>query len=241
VTSLVDFGRALGQLDDPRFVRVIATGVGVTLAGLVALTAAIVWLVGWIVPDTLVLPLIGEIGAIDTVASWAALGLMLVLSIVLMVPVAALVVGFFLDDIAAAVEARHYPHLPPVEALSLGTQVADGVKFLGVVVAANLLAFVAYIAMPPLAPFVFWAVNGYLLGREYFGLVALRRLGPEGARALRRRHALRVWLTGTLMAVPLTVPVVNLLVPVLGVAVFTHQFHRLAPEPSAASAADLRR
>jgi CysZ protein len=229
VTPLVDFGRAIGQLDDSRFVRVIATGVGVTLAGLVALAAAVVWLVGWMMPDTLVLPLIGEIGAIDAVASWAALAVMLVLSIVLMVPVAALVVGFFLDDIAAAVEERHYAHLPPVEPLSLGVQLADGVSFLGIVIGVNLVAIVAYIALPPLAPFVFWAVNGYLLGREYFGLVALRRLGPDGARSLRRRHAFRIWLTGTLMAVPLTIPVVNLLVPVLGVAVFTHQFHRLAP------------
>jgi CysZ protein len=229
VTPLVDFGRAIGQIDDSRFVRVIATGVGVTLAGLVALAAAVVWLVGWMMPDTLVLPLIGEIGAIDAVASWAALAVMLVLSIVLMVPVAALVVGFFLDDIAAAVEERHYAHLPPVEPLSLGVQLADGVSFLGIVIGVNLVAIVAYIALPPLAPFVFWAVNGYLLGREYFGLVALRRLGPVGARSLRRRHAFRIWLTGTLMAVPLTIPVVNLLVPVLGVAVFTHQFHRLAP------------
>ncbi len=229
MSPLVDFARALGQLDDPRFVRVIATGVGVTLAGLVALTAAVVWFVGWMMPDTLVLPLIGEIGAIDTVASWAALGLMLVLSIVLMIPVAALVVGFFLDDIAAAVEARHYAHLPPVEPLPLGAQFADGVRFLGVLVGVNLVALIAYIALPPLAPFVFWAVNGYLLGREYFGLVALRRLGPESARTLRRRHGFRIWLTGTLMVVPLTIPVVNVLVPVLGVAVFTHQFQRLAP------------
>jgi CysZ protein len=229
VTPLVDLGRALGQLGDPRFARVIATGVGVTLAALVAVVAAVVSLVGWIVPGTLVLPLIGEIGAIDTIASWAALAVMLVLSIVFMVPVAALVVGFFLDDIAAAVEARHYAHLPPVEPLPLYVQLADGARFLGVVIGANLLAFVAYLAMPPLAPFVFWSVNGYLLGREYFGLVALRRLGPEGARSLRKRHGFRIWITGTLMAVPLTVPVVNLLVPVLGVAVFTHQYHRLVP------------
>jgi hypothetical protein len=30
------------------------------------------------------------------------------------------------------------------------------------------------------------------------------------------------------MAAPLSIPVVNLLVPVLGVATFTHIFHRLA-------------
>ena len=57
---------------------------------------------------------------------------------------------------------------------------------------------------------------------------ALRREGPEGARTLRRRHAIRIWLTGCLMALPLAIPVVNLLVPTLGAATFTHLYHRLA-------------
>ena len=56
----------------------------------------------------------------------------------------------------------------------------------------------------------------------------MRRLGPAGARALARRHLGRLWLAGTAMAVPLSVPLVNLVVPILGVAVFTHQYHRLA-------------
>ena len=71
-------------------------------------------------------------------------------------------------------------------------------------------------------------MNGYLLGREYFALVARRRLGAEAAAALGRRHLARIWFLGTAMAVPLSVPVVNLVVPILGVAVFTHQFHRMA-------------
>jgi CysZ protein len=230
VTPVADFFRALGQLDDPAFLKVIGKGVAVSLAGLVALAWAVMALVGWIVPDTVALPLIGPIAFVDNLASWAALGIMLVLSAFLMVPVAALVVGFFLDEVAEAVEARHYAHLRPVASLPIGVQIVDGAKFLGVIAGANLLAVVAYMAMPPLAPFVFWGVNGYLLGREYFHLVAMRRLGPEGAATLRRRHGFRVWMTGLAMAVPLTVPIVNLFVPVLGVAVFTHQFHRLAPQ-----------
>ncbi len=38
---------------------------------------------------------------------------MIVLSAVLMVPVAAAFTGVFLDEVADAVEARHYPHLVP--------------------------------------------------------------------------------------------------------------------------------
>jgi uncharacterized protein involved in cysteine biosynthesis len=38
----------------------------------------------------------------------------------------------------------------------------------------------------------------------------------------------KVWLAGILMAAPLSIPLVNLVIPVLGVATFTHLFHRLA-------------
>lgn len=228
MTVISHIARAVGQLDDPRFTRVLLKGIALTAVGLVGLGWLMALLVGWALPDTVTLPWLGDIGFLDDAAGWATWGVMLVLSVFLMVPVAALVVGFFLDDIAAAVEDRHYPHLPPVKELPFSAQILDGLKFLGVVLVVNILAFIAYLALPPLAPFIFWAVNGYLLGREYFQLVATRRRGPAGAAAMRRRHRTRVWIAGTLMAIPLTVPVLNLLVPVLGVAVFTHQYHALA-------------
>ena len=79
----------------------------------------------------------------------------------------------------------------------------------------------------PLFPFVFYAANGYLLGREYFELVASRRLEPADVRAFRQSHRTRLFLAGLVIAFLLTIPVVNLLVPVIGVAAFTHLFHRM--------------
>ena len=91
-----------------------------------------------------------------------------------------------------------------------------------------MLALVLYIFAGPFIPVVFWAVNGWLLGREYFTLVATRRIGRERAKALRAQNSGRIWLAGILMAAPLSVPLVNLVIPVLGVATFTHLFHRMA-------------
>jgi uncharacterized protein involved in cysteine biosynthesis len=228
VSLVTDLGRALAQLGDPRFLKVLLKALALTLAALVALFWAVMATLGRLLPESVTLPWLGQVGFLDDLASWAAVGLMLVLSVVLMVPVAAAVVGFFLDDVADAVEARHYPRLPAASGLGVGAQIADALRFFGLVVAVNLAALVVYLTVAPLAPFVFWLVNGFLLGREYFQLVAMRRLGPAGAAALRRRHFWRLWAAGTAMAVPLSVPLLNLLVPIVGVAVFTHQFHRLA-------------
>ena len=224
------FARALGQLSDRRFLGVLALGVGLTLALLVAFYVAFVVLVGWLLPDAFTLPWIGEITWVDNALGWAAVPLFLVLSVFLMVPVASAFMGIFLEQVADAVEDRHYPRLPPARTIGIAEGIADGARFLGVVIGVNLLALVAYLLFAPIAPLLFWAVNGLLLGREYARLVALRRADAAGARAFRRRHSLTLFAAGVLMVIPLTIPVVNLLVPVLGAAVFTHLYHMLSAD-----------
>jgi uncharacterized protein involved in cysteine biosynthesis len=230
---LGDFFRALGQLGDRRFRSVLWRGIGLTLALLVAVYVLVLNAIRVFVPDQVTLPWIGPVGGIDAVLSWGSIPVILLASVFLMVPVASAFTGFFLEDVAKAVEDRHYPALPALTPVPFLTTVMDSMVFFGVLVLANLLALAIYPFAGPLAPVLFWVVNGYLLGREYFTMVAMRRVGRAGARMLRRRHAGEIWLAGTLMAAPLSVPLVNLLIPVLGIATFTHLFHRLqARDPS---------
>ncbi len=133
----------------------------------------------------------------------------------------------FLEDVAKAVERKHYPHLPPAARIPFRENLVDTLNFLGLLIGANILAVMVYAIANVAAPLVFWALNGFLLGREYFQLAAMRRLGRAGAKALRKRHRGKIWVAGILMVVPLTIPVVNLLVPILGAATFTHLYHRL--------------
>ena len=102
--------------------------------------------------------------------------------------------------------------------------IIDLLSFLSLFIVINLLALVFY----PFLPFVFWIVNGVLLGREYFHMVAIRHVGRKEAKALRRNHGLKISIAGTLLAMPLTLPLVNLVIPIFGAAMFTHLFHRLA-------------
>ena len=227
MTIFNDFSSALGQLGDSRFLRVVAWGLGLSLALLVGAYAGLLLLIDWLAPATLDIPFVGPVGGLETLLSVGSFFLMIGLSIFLMVPVAAVFSGLFLEDVVQAVEDRHYPTLPPATPLKLSDSLIDALNFLGLLVAANVLALILYFFAGPFIPLVFWAVNGLLLGREYFTLVAMRRLGRQGAKALRARHAGKVWLAGALMAAPLSIPLVNLVVPVLGVATFTHMFHRL--------------
>jgi len=222
-----DIGLALGQILDSRFRGVLIRALLLTLVLLFATNILFLTGLGILLPDTMTLPWIGEVTYIDSVISVGAFLLMVPLSIILMFPVASVFVGFFLDEIAGAVETRHYPELAVVRPQPLAEILVDALRFLGIMVLANLLLLIVYFLSAVFAPLIFLSVNGYLLGREYFQLVALRRLPLSEANALRKRNRGVIWVTGVLMAVPLMVPFLNLLVPILGVAVYTHQFHRL--------------
>lgn len=231
---LGDFFRALGQLTDHRFRRVMLIGVLLSLALLVGIYAGFLALIQWVTPSTIDIPFVGPVGGLGTLLSWGSALFMIGLSVFLMVPVASAFTGLFLDDVAQAVEDRHYPGLPAVARLPFMDGLIETVNFFALLLAVNLAALVLYGFAGPFIPVVFWAVNGLLLGREYFTMIATRRLGRVRARALRRRHAAQIWIAGSLMAAPLSLPLINLLIPVLGAATFTHMFHRL-------TAADARR
>ncbi len=222
------FFRALGQLGDRRFRRVVFLGALLALALLVAVYAGFLQLVWWLAPDSIDLPVIGPVAGVETLLGWASLLFMVVLSVILMVPVASAFTGLFLEDVVDAVEDRHYPGLPPAAVQGWTEAILQSVNFLGLVIAVNAAALLVYPFVGPAIPLVFWAVNGFLLGREYFTMVAQRRLPSEAVAEMRRRNRGKLWLAGTLMAAPLSIPIVNLAVPVLGVATFTHIFHRLA-------------
>jgi uncharacterized protein involved in cysteine biosynthesis len=232
---LSDFLKALGQIGDPRFRRVLWWGVGLTLALLVAAYAGLLQLVALLDPGSVAIPGIGPVTWIGDLMTWGSAFFMLVLSVFLMIPVASAITSMFLDDVAQAVEDRHYPHLPPLGRQSLWEAFRDTVSFLGVLIGANLLAIFGYIMLPFAAPFIFYALNGFLLGREYFTVAAMRREGRAGADAMRRENLPQIWMAGVLMTLPLTVPIMNLFIPILGAATFTHLYHRLAgtaPGPS---------
>ncbi|WP_342078859.1 EI24 domain-containing protein [Yoonia sp. SS1-5] len=222
------FFKAVAQLPDGRFQSVLWRGIGLTIALLVACYAGLLQLIAWLTAEPITLPGVGEVTWVGDLLGWGSLGLMLLLSIFLMVPVASAITSLFLDEVAQAVEEKHFPRLKPVAPIGFGEALKDTVNFLGVLVGANCLAFILYLIFPFAAFLIFYALNGFLLGREYFQLAAMRRLGRDGAKQLRKKHRGTIWLAGCLMAVPLTFPLINLIIPILGAATFTHLYHQLS-------------
>ncbi|WP_171235628.1 EI24 domain-containing protein [Ruegeria sp. HKCCA6837] len=222
------FFNALGQIGDPKFRGVLLRGVGLTILLLIAACAGAIWLINWLSGNEISLPFIGAVPWLNDVLNYSGIVLVLILPVFLMVPVASAITSIFLDEVAQAVEDKHFPSLQPARRIPVSEAALDGLSFLGVLIVANLLALILYAIFTPLAPFIFWAMNGFLLGREYFTLAAMRRVGRDGARKLRAKHATTIWVAGTLMAIPLSVPLVNLMIPIIGAATFTHIYHAVS-------------
>ncbi|KJZ19656.1 EI24 domain-containing protein [Loktanella sp. S4079] len=224
---LMSFIKALAQLPEARFQSVLWRGIGVTIGLLIAFYWGLISLINWLASGPINLPLIGEVTWIDDALGWGSLLLVFLMSVFLMVPVASAITSLFLDEIADAVEEKHFPALPPVAEISFAEGLRDTVSFLGVLITANIAAFGLYLIFPFAAVFIFFGMNGYLLGREYFQLAAMRREGRDGAKRLAQQHRGTIWFAGCLMAVPLSLPLVNLVIPIIGAATFTHLYHAI--------------
>jgi uncharacterized protein involved in cysteine biosynthesis len=216
--------RAFADLSAPPMRRVVGLGLGLTVASFILLWLAVALALDRLVrfawqPLDWAVQLLGAAGVL--VVSW-----------LLFPAVATLIMGLFLDRIAAAVEALDYPALAPPRRRPASEGLAVTLRMMGLSIALNLLALPVYLLAPGANFFVFLSLNGYLFGREYFEVVALRRLDRQAVAAVRRRFGGRVFLGGVVIAGLFLLPLVNLLAPAIATAFMVHVFVRL-PEPRA--------
>ncbi len=145
-------------------------------------------------------------------------------------PVAALFASLYLDKVADAIEARSYASDPRAPGTSLATGLGAGMRLAGLVLVADLLLLPADAVLPGVGQVATIAVNGFLLGREYFELAALRHISRKAADALRKRNAARVFGAGLIISVLTAVPFADFFAPLFGAALMVHLYKRVARE-----------
>lgn len=158
---------------------------------------------------------------LEAAADIAAGLAVLLISFLLFTSVLFAIAGVLTDKVAARVELLHYPGLPPARAQSIGEIIGNTLQLLGAGLLLNLLALPLYF-IPGVNALAFYAVNGLLLGREFFETAALRRLTPTQAKQTRRANRFRIFAAGVIIAFIATVPILNLTLPVLATAFMVH-------------------
>jgi CysZ protein len=169
-------------------------------------------------------------------AAWATLvwvlsimaGLGIVTGALFLMPaVTAFVGSFFVDEVAEVVERTHYPAEPVGRALPLFRALIEGIKFATLALAIYLCA-VPFLLLAGLGVIILFLANSYLLGREYFELAAMRFRSPAEAKAMRKANAIYVFLAGMVIAVFVSIPLLNLATPIFAMAFMVHIHKRVA-------------
>lgn len=144
--------------------------------------------------------------------------------------IAVAVIGLFGDEIVAAVEARYYPAAhAAARPVPFARALAMGLGSAGRAIGVNLLLLPAYLLLIITGvgtPILFFAANGWLLGRDLGDMVAARHLSAADLSAWRSQTTVRRFALGLIGTGLFVVPVLNLAAPVLGAAMATHVFHR---------------
>ena len=208
----------------PEFRSILWKAIGLTLLVFVGVLAAL-----WVGSAALlVLPW----PWLDEVIAGAASLVLLVVFFFLMAPVTAIFAGLFLDTAADIVEVNHYPGDPKGKPPSAWSSALMGLQFGLLVLAVNILVL----------PTVFFGIgvaimlvaNAYLLGREYFTMVAMRHMPARQAAAFRKINSGRVWAAGLVPAGLALIPFLNILVPLFSTSYFVHIFKKIAADEAPA-------
>ncbi len=141
-----------------------------------------------------------------------------------------ILISFFDDNIAMIIERKDYPELPAATPPFWPTIMHD-VIFSLKAIGLNILCLPFYI-FPPIGVFVYYLLNGYLLGTQFFRMAAGRRVNVATARAMESNARWSIIMTGVAISFCATIPFLNLAAPIIGVAAMLHLFHALRGTPA---------
>ncbi len=222
------FAHAFADLRDPAFRRMAFIGAGFSLALLFVLYALLIQIFTSFDDEVFTFSDGTRMDRLGSFFSVVSLATMLLLSVFLMAPAASLFTGLHLNAVADTIEAQHYPQLAQPAVPDMQKLWLDSIRYFVLVFVLNLFSFMGFAILGLLWGIIlFWALNGWLLSREYSTMICERRADQAMIKAFLRQHRRSLVLTGTAFAILLSVPILNLIMPVIGVAAFTHLIHRL--------------
>ncbi|WP_375611367.1 MULTISPECIES: sulfate transporter family protein [unclassified Bartonella] len=159
------------------------------------------------------------------------LGLALLLAF-LIAPITAMIGGFFIDSAAEIIEKEDYPNEPIGQALPFQRSLIISFKFVILSLLGNGIAFILFF-IPGINLIAFYLINGYLLGHEYFLFAAYRFRTEQNARAFLHTHYTTVFGAGLLIALFVSIPIINLATPLFAAAFMTH-LHKMLSQKTIA-------
>ncbi|MDA0725150.1 MAG: EI24 domain-containing protein, partial [Verrucomicrobia bacterium] len=209
-------------LNDSRFIKPLLYSLGLSLV--VALIALPLGYLGfeWLNQALLSWLEGGDSWWMDTIEwSLRVLGILIMLVVLFFAfgSVQTAFLGLFLDDVVTATRDKNHPTIQLEPPPSLSKSSWASTRFLGLSLSLNALILPIVLIgwfLPPLGLIVQLIANGYLFGKEYEDIIAVRFQTEDRLAPLKRT------IFGTATAALFLVPVLNFVAPVISAAAFTN-------------------
>ena len=140
-------------------------------------------------------------------------------------------ISFFDEAMADKIERSDYPELPRANPPFWPTFWHD-IRFTLKALLLNIVCFPLYF-LPLIGQLLYFGMNGYLLGAQFFRMAAGRRVDKQETETLLKEHKNTITLAGAAIMLCATIPFLNLAAPVLGVATLLHVFHAIRKDTPA--------
>lgn len=137
-----------------------------------------------------------------------------------------LIVTFFYEEIVQKIEKKYYPDHIGTGSIVWPHIAYMNLRFISVAILLNIL-LLPFMLFPPIYLLFYYVVNGYLIGREFFELVASSHLDYEKLKAVRRQNRFPISIGGMAVVFTFGIPVLNFIVAPLGIIFMVHLFHKL--------------
>ncbi len=199
------------------FIRMLLLSLGITAIGYAVFFYGVTWILG---ATSFI-----SIGWLEWILDWLAGIGTGIIAWFLFPAILPLIASMFMEVIAGQIEKQEYDMAKP-PSLPFWPEVWNGLAFAGWSLLLNVLVLPFYL-FAPLIPFIYYSLNAYLLGREFFEIVAGRHIGRREAKLMRQTsYRFHVFMAGLVIAVSVNIPIINLFAPFIGVAIMVHLYQR---------------
>jgi len=131
-------------------------------------------------------------------------------------PVIFPLISYLFQDFITSKLNKKYNDTPPKGRYPISYIIMFAIKFAVISVILNLLLLPLYF-IPVIGLLIYFILNSYLLGKEYYQLCAYTLLEKEEIDRFRTHYRNKILLAGMVMSALFLTPIVNIFAPILGV------------------------
>ena len=140
-----------------------------------------------------------------------------------------IIIGFFLDGIANSVEKKHYPNLMSENSEGFLSGSIAGIRMFGwnILILIILTPISLILSNAFISYFLILLATGYVIGKEYYEIVAHRIMSIEDAKYFRKKYHLNYWIYGVASVCLFMIPIINFVTPIFVTCFMVHETQRL--------------